>query len=89
MVDPFSLNNSHSKDFSNNHLVNTEILIGQCKYIIMNNTLSILHDVFLDDDNYFQISELVKGNPDKFERDFLEQAIDFYEKHKNDIKSTV
>ncbi|VFJ15231.1 hypothetical protein [Candidatus Nitrosocosmicus franklandus] len=55
----------------------------------MNNTLSILHDVFLDDDNYFQISELVKGNPDKFERDFLEQAIDFYEKHKNDIKSTV
>lgn len=55
----------------------------------MNSTLSILQEIFLDDDNYFQISELVNGDPDKFEQDFLEQAIDFYEKHKNDIQSTV
>ena len=68
---------------------NTEILIGQCKYIIMSNTLYFLQDIFLDDEKYFIISKCIKDEPDKFDQKFFLESINFYEKHKHDINSTV
>lgn len=55
----------------------------------MPNTLSFLRDIFLDDDKYLLISNCIKYKPDKFDQKFLLESINFYEKHKHDINTTV
>ena len=55
----------------------------------MSNTLYFLQDIFLDDEKYFIISKCIKDEPDKFDQKFFLESINFYEKHKHDINSTV
>ena len=70
-------------------MFNTEILIGQCEYIIMPNSLPFIRDIFLDDDKYVLIFKCNNNEPDKSDQKFLLESINFYEKHKHDFNPAV
>jgi hypothetical protein len=63
---------------------NTEILIGQCPYISMSNSLSFLREVILDYDEFSILSVRIKSEPDKFDQEFVLESINFFERHKHD-----
>lgn len=67
----------------------TEILIGECPYISMSNSLSFLREVVLDYDDFIIFSERIKSEPDKFDQEFVRESIKFFERHKHDTDARV
>lgn len=67
----------------------TEILIGQCPYISMSNSLPFLREVILDNDDFMIFSEQIKSEPDKFDQEFVLESINFFERHKHDTDTRV
>ena len=52
--------------------------------------LYTLHsDIFLEDEEYHQITENLKGKINPTEQEFLTEAIAFYEKHRHDSDDSV
>jgi hypothetical protein len=66
-----------------------DILIVLFRYIIMSKLFTLYSDIFLEDDEYHQISEYLDGKNNPIEQEFLTEAIAFYEKHRHDSDDSI
>ena len=55
----------------------------------MSKLFTLHSDVFLEDDEYRQITEYLKGKMNPIEQEFLTEAIAFYEKHRHDSDDSI
>lgn len=55
----------------------------------MSNSLPFLREVIMDYDNYLLFCECMKSEPDRIDKEFVRESVNFFEKHKNDADSKV
>ena len=66
-----------------------DILIVLYGYTIMSKLFNLHSDIFLECDEYHQISEYLNDKISPKEQEFLTQAIAFYEKHRHDSDDSI
>ena len=55
----------------------------------MSKLFTLHSDIFLEGDEYHQISEYLKDKNNPKEQEFLTEAIAFYEKHRHDSDDSI
>lgn len=55
----------------------------------MSNSLPFLREVIMDYDNYLSFCEYTRSELERFDKEFVRESVNFFEKHKNDAHSRV
>jgi hypothetical protein len=55
----------------------------------MSKLFTLHSDIFMEDDEYHQITEYLNGKNNPTEQEFFAEAIAFYEKHRNDSDDSI
>ena len=72
-----------------NKLPTNDILIVLYRYIVMSKLFTLHSDIFLECDEYIQISEYLKNKINPIEQEFLTEGVEFYEKHRHDSDESI